>query len=72
MLPNRGDDVAVRVAEIDGTMIGSIWAGPSLVDTDEEAPRQRQLYAIYVGAAHHGTYVDQTLIDEVLRPPLAR
>ena len=66
VLMNPRDDVIVRVAEVDGIMIGFAWAGPSLGDTGEEVPRQRQLYAIYVAAAHYGRGVGQVLLDDVL------
>lgn len=61
------DDVmTVRVAEDDGEVIGFAWVGPGMGLEGEEAPRDRQLYAIYVLAAHYGTGVAQALLDEAL------
>lgn len=56
------DERRVRVADVDGEMVGIGMAGPS----DPGAPRDRQLYLIYVLAAHHGTGVGQALFDAVL------
>lgn len=61
----RGD-VLVRVAEADRRLIGFAWAG-RLPDAEVEvAPDVRQLFALYVSAAHHGAGVGQMLLDEVL------
>lgn len=60
------NDVTIRVAEDDSGIIGFAWVGPGLGRESEDAPRARQLYAIYVLAAHHGSGVGQTLLDETL------
>ncbi len=66
VLGHPPDDVTVRIAESDGSLIGFAWVGPSIGIEGEEPPRDRQLYAIYVSAAHYGTGVGQTLLDEAL------
>ena len=66
VLANPRDDVTVRIAEIDRKIIGFVWAGPSLVDEKSNPPRQRQLYAIYIAAAHYGNGAGQALLDEAL------
>ena len=55
-----------RIAEEDGRIIGLALAGPSTAVEDEEPPRERQLYMLYVIAAAHGRGVGQALLDEVL------
>lgn len=62
VLTHPSDNVTIRVAESDGTIVGSAWAGSS--STDDEQPRSRQLYAIYVSTTHYVTRVGQTLLDE--------
>jgi ribosomal protein S18 acetylase RimI-like enzyme len=66
VLRDPRNDVSVRVAESDGSLIGFAMVGPGAGLEGEEPPRARQLYAIYVRAAHHGTGVGQTLLDETL------
>jgi len=39
---------------------------PTAADAAEIALRDRELYAIYVSAAHYGTGVGQALLDEAL------
>lgn len=56
----------VRLAELDGEPAGWAFAGPSLEHAGEHPPRERQLYSIYVRAAHYGTGVGQALLDAVL------
>lgn len=56
----------VRVAEVDGGLVGYGFSGPSFGAPGEELPRDRQLFALYVVAAHHGTGVAQALLDAVL------
>ena len=56
----------IRVAERDGETIGFAFAGPSIGPDAEDLPRERQLYMIYVAAAHHGTGAGQALLDAVL------
>ncbi|GAB3068241.1 GNAT family N-acetyltransferase [Nocardioides zeae] len=59
------DDVVVRVAEGSSGLVGFSWAGPPL-EALPDGGRSRQLYALYVRAAHHGTGVGQRLLDEAL------
>lgn len=64
-------DMIVRVADVDGTLVGFAWAGPTppAADTStspDQQARERQLYAIYVSASHHGTGVGQALLDATL------
>ncbi|MCR2827311.1 GNAT family N-acetyltransferase [Microbacterium sp. zg.Y909] len=57
---------AVRVAELDGALIGFAWIGPGRGEPDEAPPREHELCAIYVAAAHHGSGVGQELLDAAL------
>lgn len=66
VLERPGDDVTVKIAEIHEVIIGFAWVGPSVGVEGEDPPRDRQLYAIYVSAAHHGTGAGQALLDETL------
>ncbi|MBN9215588.1 MULTISPECIES: GNAT family N-acetyltransferase [unclassified Microbacterium] len=81
VLTHPRDDMTVRVAEIDGAIVGFAWVGPSeAVQSQagqaeaapgEEAlgeapPRERTLYAIYVLAAHYGAGIGQALLDGAL------
>ena len=60
------NDVRVRVAESNGSIIGFAWVGPGVGSDGEAPPRKRQLYAIYVAAAHYGSGAAQALLDETL------
>ena len=53
----------VRVAEIDGVIVGFAMAGPARGD---DAVRERELYSIYLEAAQHGAGAAQALLDAVL------
>ncbi|WP_322410490.1 hypothetical protein [Microbacterium invictum] len=44
VLAERRDDMAIRVAEIDGDIIGFAWLGPSEGHDAEAPPRDRLLY----------------------------
>lgn len=66
VLGERRDDMIVRVAEVDGAIVGFAWAGPGMGLHGEDPPRDRSLYAIYVLASHYGTGVGQALLDEAL------
>lgn len=66
VLTHPRDDMLVRVAEVEGEIVGFAWAGPGEGVNGEEAPRERLLYAIYVLAAHYGTGIGQALLDESL------
>lgn len=49
------------LAEIDGDVVGLALSGPS-----ETADAQRQLYNLYLLAAHHGSGAGRALLDAVL------
>jgi len=66
VLAHPRDDATIRVAERDGALVGFAWAGPARGTTTDEPPRERELYAIYVRAAHHGTGIGQALLDATL------
>lgn len=57
-------DQTVHVAEADGRIIGFASAGPSSDEDRHLAPRQ--VIALYVDAAHHGTGAGQRLLDAAL------
>lgn len=58
----RADD-RIAVAERDGELIGLAGSGLS---QDEPAPRERQLYFLYLLATEHGSGAGQALFDAVL------
>ena len=66
VLTHPRDDVDVRVAESNGSLVGFAWAGPGIGTGDEAPPRQRQLYAIYLAESHHGSGAAQALLDETI------
>jgi ribosomal protein S18 acetylase RimI-like enzyme len=66
VLADPRPDVTVRIAESSGSIIGFAWVGPALGTDLEQPPRERQLYAIYVATAHHGTGAAQALLDGAL------
>lgn len=55
----------VIVAERDGAVVGVAMSGPPL---DPDATWPRQLYVLYVLAAHHGTGAGAALLDAVIDP----
>ena len=55
----------VAVAERDGEVIGIAMSGPPL---DDAASWARQLYVLYVRAAHHGTGAGRALLEAVVDP----
>jgi GNAT superfamily N-acetyltransferase len=55
----------VAVAERDGELVGIAMSGPPL---DATAAWARQLYVLYVYAAHHGTGVGPALLEAVVDP----
>lgn len=66
VLADPRDDMRVRVAEVDGEIIGFAWMGPGEGQGGESPPRDRLLYAIYVLAHHHGTGTGQALLDQTV------
>ncbi|WP_182113902.1 MULTISPECIES: GNAT family N-acetyltransferase [unclassified Actinotalea] len=59
----RGNRVAV--SEIDGAVVGIAMSGPA---RDPDATWSRQLFVLYVDAAHHGSGAGAALLDAVLDP----
>ena len=59
--PRPGDNFAV--AERDGRLVGLAGAGAG---QDDDAPRDKQLWFIYLLASEHGTGAGQGLLDAVL------
>ena len=55
----------LAVAERDGEMVGIAMSGPPL---DAAAAWARQLYVLYVYAAHHGTGMGSALLEAVVDP----
>jgi len=55
----------VAVAERAGELVGIAMSGPPL---DAAAEWSRQLYVLYVYAAHHGTGVGPALLEAVVDP----
>jgi ribosomal protein S18 acetylase RimI-like enzyme len=66
LLAEPPGDAMIRVAVLDGVIVGFCWAGPTIAAAGEAPPRDRQLYALYVSAAHHGSGAGQALFDAVL------
>ena len=61
--------VATRIALRDGTLLGSATVGPARPNPTAGDPvRDRELYALYVLAAEHGSGLAQRLVDAVLEP----
>lgn len=57
--PNR----VIRVAEADGDIVGFAFSGPAM---DPDAPRDLELYMIYLRSQAQGSGIGQMLIDAVL------
>lgn len=66
VLTHPRDDMTVHVADADGEIVGFAWVGPGEGLDDEEPPRDRLLFAIYVLAAHYGAGAGQSLLDAAL------
>jgi GNAT superfamily N-acetyltransferase len=59
-LASRGDEYCQYAALVDGEIVGFVGAGPA---RDEQPPRERELYFIYLLDAFHGTGIGQKLFD---------
>lgn len=59
---------AVTVAEAGGQVVGIAIGGTGRQVGDHQPVRDRELYSLYVLAAHHGTGIGQALLDAVLAP----
>lgn len=57
---SQGDDFRMRAALVDGEIVGFVGSGPA---RDEDAPRARELYFIYLLDQFHGTGIGQQLFD---------
>lgn len=66
VLATPRDGSSVQVAESDGSLVGFAWTGAATETKRQPPPRDRQLYAIYVLASHHGTGTGQSLLEETL------
>ncbi|WP_437582655.1 N-acetyltransferase family protein [Paramicrobacterium sp. CJ85] len=56
----QGDEYHQHAALVDGDIVGFVGSGPA---RDEDAPRERELYYLYLLAAYHGTGIGQMLFD---------
>ena len=61
----RYRDNRIAVAERDGEMVGIAMSGPPL---EADSPWARQLYVLYLLAAHHGTGAGPALLEAVVDP----
>jgi ribosomal protein S18 acetylase RimI-like enzyme len=61
----RYRDNRIAVAEQDGEMVGIAMSGPPL---EADSPWTRQLYVLYLLAAHHGTGAGPSLLEAVTDP----
>lgn len=57
---SQGDGYRMHAALVDGEIVGFVGSGPA---RDDDAPRERELYFIYLLDAHHGTGIGQQLFD---------
>ena len=56
----RGEEYQQFAALVDGEIVGFVGSGPA---RDENPPRERELYFIYLLDAYHGTGIGQKLFD---------
>ena len=56
----RGEEYQQFAALVDGEIVGFVGSGPA---RDENPPRDRELYFIYLLDAYHGTGIGQKLFD---------
>ncbi len=63
ILGNPREDRSIRVAESGGEIIGFAFVGPSFGPDGQKFPRDRQLFALYIAAAHYGSGAGQSLLD---------
>ena len=57
---SQGDDYRMHAALVDGEIVGFVGSGPA---RDDDAPRPRELYFIYLLDQFHGTGIGQQLFD---------
>lgn len=60
---SQGDEYRMSAALVDGEIVGFVGSGPA---RDEDAPRARELYFIYLLDAFHGTGIGQQLFDAAI------
>lgn len=56
----QGPDYNLFVAQVDGEIVGFVGSGPA---RDEDAPRPREMYFLYLLSAYQGTGLGQRLFD---------
>jgi len=61
----QGPDFRMFAALVGGEIVGFVGSGPA---RDRDAPRDRELYFIYLLDAFHGTGIGQRLFDAAVRP----
>ncbi|MCR2800156.1 MULTISPECIES: GNAT family N-acetyltransferase [unclassified Microbacterium] len=61
----QGEDFRMHAALADGEIVGFVGSGPA---RDRDAPRNRELYFIYLLDAWHGTGTGQRLFDAAIHP----
>lgn len=57
---SQGEDYRMHAALVDGEIVGFVGSGPA---RDDDAPRPRELYFIYLLDQFHGTGIGQQLFD---------
>ena len=60
----QGPEFKMFVALVGGEIVGFVGSGPA---RDRDAPRNRELYFIYLLDAYHGTGVGQRLFDAAVK-----
>lgn len=69
ILAEQRSQWSIRVAEVDGEIIGFAMAGPAQDAAESADPADlpsRTLYTLYVLRSHHGTGAGQALLDSTL------
>ncbi|UUT34583.1 GNAT family N-acetyltransferase [Microbacterium elymi] len=56
----QGDEFKMSAALVDGEIVGFVGSGPA---RDKDAPRNRELYFIYLLAKYHGSGIGKQLFD---------
>ncbi|TQL41936.1 acetyltransferase (GNAT) family protein [Homoserinimonas aerilata] len=59
-IASRGPEYNQFAALVDGRIVGFVGSGPA---RDEDAPRERELYFLYLLAEYQGTGIGQKLFD---------
>jgi len=62
---SQGPEFKMFAALADGEIVGFVGSGPA---RDRDAPRNRELYFIYLLDEHHGTGIGQRLFDAAIEP----